>query len=75
MTSKKQKVIKLVSISEYARHWGIDRTTAYELIKKGEITRYENGRPKLNIKEIPPVRKYSDRRKIWRRKKRRNRVK
>jgi len=47
--------VKLVNITDYAAHYKIDRKTVYNLIEKGEITRYEdpNGVPLLNLLERP----------------------
>ena len=59
-----KKIVKLVSISEYAKHWGIDRKTVYRLMNKGKIVRYENEKPKLNRDEKPPVQKYGKRKAI-----------
>ncbi len=60
------KIIKLVSITEYANHWGIDRKTVYKYIEDEKITRYEDsdGNPMLNATERPRgVKKYGDIRK------------
>ena len=61
---KTMSVKKLVSISEYAESWGIARSTVYQLIADGVLTRYENpkGEPLLDIGEHPAgVQKHGDR--------------
>lgn len=55
---KKQK---LVSISEYSRHYKIDRKTTYRLLEENKITRFEgiDGNPMLSLSERPSgVKKY-----------------
>jgi hypothetical protein len=49
------KKVKIVSISEYARHYKIDRKTVYRLIEEGTLTRYEgeDGNPALSLAERP----------------------
>ncbi len=55
----------LVSISEYSRHFNVDRATIYELIKKGTLTRYEvGGKPYLSLKQRPKgIKRYGNIRK------------
>lgn len=58
--------VKLVSITEYSEHWGIDRVTTYKLIEEKRITRYEDpdGKPLLNLAEKPVgIKKYGEKRK------------
>jgi hypothetical protein len=47
--------VKLVTISAYAEKWKIARSTVYELIEKGTLTRYQDPdkNPLLNINERP----------------------
>lgn len=55
---------KLVNITAYAKHWGIARSTVYDLIDRKIITRFESpeGEPLLNIEEHPKgVQKHGDR--------------
>lgn len=51
----KVKSQKLVSISEYARYYSINRKTVYALLEKGVITRFEDkkGNPLVSLGERP----------------------
>lgn len=56
--------VKLVTITAYAKHWGIARSTVYELIEKGVLTRYENpdGEPLLDLSQRPQgIQRHGDR--------------
>jgi hypothetical protein len=55
------KTAKIVTISDYARHYNIDRKTVYRLIENGTLTRFEDseGNPMLSLAERPSgVKKY-----------------
>lgn len=49
------KTAKLVSISEYARHFKIDRMTVYKLMDDGKLTKYmsPDKKPMLSLAEKP----------------------
>lgn len=62
--TKQVVVVNLVSITKYAKHWGIDRKTAHRLMDIGVLTRYitPDGTPYLALEQKPTgVRAYRDR--------------
>lgn len=47
--------VKLVSISDYCKNFNISRPTAYSLIERGKLTKYDRpeGDPLLSVSERP----------------------
>jgi hypothetical protein len=55
---------KLITLSDYAEKYSINRNTVYRLLETGVLTRYigVDGTPMLDPEELPEgVRKYQDR--------------
>jgi hypothetical protein len=72
---KYDKIKHLVKTSEYAKHWGLDRSGIYDLLDSGRLTRYVIVKPGteenedkfveiealLDLDETPEVKRYGDR--------------
>jgi len=57
----KPRVITLMNVSQYAKHWGINRATVYNLLRLGKLTKYVSpkGKSFLDPLEMPRgVRRY-----------------
>ena len=55
---------KLITITEYAAKWQLNRHTVYRLLEEGKLTRYldKDGNPLLDPEEKPKdVRAYQER--------------